>query len=268
MTPIIEAHDVSKRFILRHNRAAELKVRFLGLLQRRYREASEEFWALRGVSAVIGRGEAVGLIGRNGSGKSTFLKLIAAIHSPTTGRLLVARGACIGTMIELGIGFHPELTGQENVYLNAAIHGLSRSQIDAIYDAVVEYSELRRFMDVPLKNYSSGMHLRLGFAIAANLDPDILLLDEVFAVGDADFQKRCVKTLDGFQARGKTFVFVSHSPDAIRAICHRVCLLDQGRLLFDGPVEEGLRTYQDLLARSAASPSKTGAHSVGRGIPA
>jgi len=256
VTPVIEAHDVSKRFILRHNRAAELKVRFLSALQRRYRESQEEFWALRGVSMRIGRGEAVGLIGRNGSGKSTFLKLIAAIHRPTSGRLLVARGVRIGTMIELGIGFHPELTGQENLYLNAAIHGLSRSQIDDIYQAVVDYSELRHFMDVPLKNYSSGMQLRLGFAIAAQLDPDILLLDEIFAVGDADFQQRCVKTLENFRARGKTIVFVSHSPEAIRAICHRVCLLDRGRLAFDGSVEEGLRAYQDLLAPAAGAPAQ------------
>jgi ABC-2 type transport system ATP-binding protein len=250
MIPVIEAQGVSKRFILRHNRAAELKVRFLGILQRRYRESQEEFWALRDVSLRIGHGEAVGLIGRNGSGKSTFLKLVAAIHRPTSGRLLVARHAKIGTMIELGIGFHPELTGQENVYLNAAIHGLSRSHIDRIYDAVVEYSGLEHFMDVPIKNYSSGMHLRLGFAIAAKLDPDILLLDEIFAVGDADFQKRCVATIEDFQARGKTVIFVSHSLESVRSVCRRVCLLDRGRLLFDGPVEEGLAAYQHLLTEA------------------
>ena len=259
MTTVIEAHGVAKRFILRHNRASELKVRFLSALQRRYRESREEFWALRDVSMRIRRGEAVALIGRNGSGKSTFLKLIAAIYRPTSGRLLVARHTKIGTMIELGIGFHPELTGQENLYLNAAIHGLSRAQIDGMYDAVVEYSGLQHFMDVPLKNYSSGMQLRLGFAIAVALDPDILLLDEIFAVGDADFQKRCVQTIEDFQNRGKTILFVSHSPEAIRAICHRVCLLDQGRLLFDGPVDEGLQAYEHLLTASAdhVSPSRS-----------
>jgi len=236
--------------MLRHNRSAELKVRFLGLLQTRYRETSEEFWALKDISVRIGHGEAVGLIGRNGSGKSTLLKLIAAIYRPTTGRLLIAQGARIGTMIELGVGFHPELTGRENVYLNAAIHGLSRRAIEAVYDAIVEYSGLGHFMDVPLKNYSSGMHMRLGFAITANLDPDILLLDEIFAVGDEGFQQRCIGTLQEFRARGKTIIFVSHSPDAIRTICHRVCLLDQGRLLLDGPVEEGLKMYHDLLAGS------------------
>jgi ABC-2 type transport system ATP-binding protein len=250
MIPIIEAHGLSKRFVLRHNRSAEIKVRFLSVLQRRYRETEEEFWALRDVSLRIGRGEAVGLIGRNGSGKSTFLKLVAAIYRPTGGRLLVARRATIGTMIELGVGFHPELTGQENVYLNAAIHGLSRSHIDRIYDSIVEFSGLAHFMDLPIKNYSSGMHLRLGFSVAAKLDPDILLLDEVYAVGDAEFQKRCVSTIEDFQARGKTVIFVSHSMESVRAICHRVCLLDRGHLLFDGPVEEGLQAYQHLLTET------------------
>jgi ABC-type polysaccharide/polyol phosphate transport system ATPase subunit/SAM-dependent methyltransferase len=249
--PIIQAQKVSKRFLLRHNRAGELKVRFLSLFDRHKREVVEEFWALKDISLQIGRGEAVGLIGRNGSGKSTFLKLVAAIDRPTTGRLLVARKARIGTIIELGVGFHGELTGQENVFLNAAIHGLARPEIEAIYDAVVEYSGLRHFMDVPLKNYSSGMHLRLGFAIAANFNPDLLLLDEIFAVGDEDFQKRCMKTLERFQADGKTLIFVSHAPAAIRAICRRACLLDQGELLYDGQVEGGLSHYQRLIAAGA-----------------
>ncbi len=152
-------------------------------------------------------------------------------------------------MIELGVGFHPELTGRENVFLNAAIHGLTRAEIEAIYEPVVEYSGLEHFMDVPLKTYSSGMHMRLGFAIAARLEPDVLLLDEIFAVGDADFQTRCIRTLKQFLEDGKTIVFVSHAPDAIRAICRRVCVLDQGRLTFDGPVEEGLSFYQSALTR-------------------
>ena len=187
---MIEVQSVSKRFLLRHNASLELKVRFLGLLHPGKRQAVEEFWALKGVSLRIDRGEAIGLVGRNGSGKSTLLKLIAGIYRPTSGRLMVARGARICSMIELGVGFHPELTGRENVILNASIHGLTRSQIERIYDDVVEYSGLEHFIDVPIKNYSSGMHMRLGFAIAANLDPDVLLLDEIFAVGDADFQQR------------------------------------------------------------------------------
>ena len=246
--PIVEARHLSKRFILRHNPSGSLKVHFLGLFHRGHQEHLEEFWALRDVSLRIGRGESIGLVGRNGSGKSTLLKLIAAIHRPTSGHLLVERGARIGTMIELGVGFHPELTGTENVGLNAAIYGLSQPQIDALYPAIVKYSGLEHFMDVPLKNYSSGMHMRLGFAIAANLDPDLLLLDEVFAVGDADFQRQCIRTLQTFQSQGKTIVFVSHAAEAIRSICRRVCVLDRGRLLFDGDVDNGLAMYEQAMA--------------------
>lgn len=249
---MLDAREVSKRFLLRHNVSGSLKVRFLGLFHRSQQEAVEEFWALRDVSLQIGHGESVGLIGRNGSGKSTFLKLVAAIHRPTGGRLLVARDARIGSMIELGVGFHPELNGTENVYLNAAIHGLSRPDIDSLYGPIVRYSGLEHFMDVPLKNYSSGMHMRLGFAIAANLDPDILLLDEIFAVGDEAFQKQCMRTLKDFEARGKTILFVSHSPAAIQAICHRVCVLDHGELRYDGDVESGLDYYQRLVTTPAA----------------
>lgn len=249
---VIEAQSVSKQFLLRHNASVELKVRFLGLLHRNKRESVEEFWALRGVSLSIDRGESVGLVGRNGSGKSTFLKVIAAIHRPTSGRILVARGARISSMIELGVGFHPELTGRENVVLNAAIHGLTRAEIDRIYDAVVEYPGLEHFIDVPIKNYSSGMYMRLGFAISANLDPDILLLDEIFAVGDADFQERCTATVRRFMDEGKTIIFVSHAASAVRTLCRRVCVLDHGELGFDGDVEGGLAFYEALLARRAA----------------
>jgi ABC-type polysaccharide/polyol phosphate transport system ATPase subunit len=236
------------RFFLRHNRAGELKVRFLGVFHASKREMIEEFWALRDVSVSIGRGETVGVIGRNGSGKSTFLKLVAGLYRPTAGRLLLARAARIGTMIELGVGFHGELSGRENVFLNASIHGLSRGETEALYPAIVAYSGLEHFMDVPIKNYSSGMHMRIGFAIAANLDPDILLLDEIFAVGDADFQQQCVHTVKDFRARGKTILFVSHSAEAVRAICDRVLVLDHGRLLYDGAVDGGLACYADLAA--------------------
>ena len=251
--PIIEAQSLSKRFLLRHNASVELKVRFLGLLHPEKRQSIEEFWALKNVSLSIEAGEAIGLVGRNGSGKSTLLKLIAGIHRPTSGRLLVGRDARISSMIELGVGFHPELTGRENVVLSASIHGLSRAEIDRIYDAVVEYSGLAHFIDVPIKNYSSGMYMRLGFAIAANLSPDILLLDEIFAVGDADFQVRCVETIYRFLAEGKTIIFVSHSPDAIRTVCKRVCVLDAGELQFDGEVEAALAFYDRLLAPGAAA---------------
>ena len=153
-------------------------------------------------------------------------------------------------MIELGTGFHPELTGQENVFLNASIQGLSRDDAMAVYDSVVSYSGLRHFMDVPLKNYSSGMSMRLGFAIAATMDPDVLLLDEIFAVGDADFQRQCMGTLQSFQTRGKTIIFVSHSSAAVQAVCRRVAVLDHGRLLDDGGVDDGLTEYRRLTALS------------------
>ena len=254
MAPLIELRRVSKRYWLRKNRSGELKAAFLALLHESRREIRDELWALRGVSLKVGRGESLGIIGRNGSGKSTLLKLVAGIHRPTEGAVLVARGAQIGTLIELGIGFHPELSGRENVYLNAAIHGIRAAHIDAMYPAVVEYSGLRDFMDVQLKNYSSGMQMRLGFAVAANLDPDVLLLDEIFAVGDEEFQKQCRRTLEQFLDAGKTILFVSHSSPTVREVCRRVCLIEHGRLLYDGPVDGGLAAYQRLMETSPGGP--------------
>jgi ABC-2 type transport system ATP-binding protein len=261
--PVVVAEQVSKRFLLRHAHGVELKVRFLDRLHGRQRGSIEEFWALRDVSLSIERGEAVGLLGRNGSGKSTLLKLIAAIHQPTTGRVLVTRGARICSMIELGIGFHPELTGRENIFLNAAIHGLSRDEIESIYEGIVDYSELGAFMDVPIKTYSSGMHMRLGFSIAAHLDPSVLLLDEIFAVGDASFQQRCLKTLRGFVDEGRTIVLVSHAPEAIRTMCRRACVLDRGALAFDGEVEAGLSFYERMLTGRFDAPADATTHADG-----
>jgi ABC-2 type transport system ATP-binding protein len=254
-TAVIEAQSVAKQFLLRHNASVELKVRFLSFLHPERRQSIEEFWAVKGVSLTVNRGEAIGLVGHNGSGKSTLLKMIAGIYRPTAGRLLVARGARISSMIELGVGFHPELTGRENVFLSASIHGLTRVEIERIYDAVVEYSGLDHFIDVPIKNYSSGMHMRLGFAIAANLDPDILLLDEIFAVGDANFQQRCTDTMERFMTEGKTIILVSHALSSIQSICNRVCVMEQGELAFDGRVDEGLAHYQRLVAHQAEALS-------------
>lgn len=248
MSVMIDAQQVSKRFYLRHNRSNDLKVRFLAMFHERHREVVEEFWALRDVSLTIRRGEAVGVVGRNGSGKSTLLKLVAGLNLPTAGRMMVAAHSRIGTMIELGVGFHPELSGEENVYLNASIYGLNRTEISRLYPKVVAYSGLEHFMDTPLKSYSTGMKMRLGFAVAANLSPDILLLDEIFAVGDAEFQRQCFETMEDFRKQGKTILFVSHTATAIRKMCDRVCVLDQGRLQFDGGVEEGLAFYADLTA--------------------
>ena len=253
MTRVIESVGLSKRFLLRHNLSGSLKERFLGLLHPSQREQVEEFWALRDITLAVDSGEAVGIVGRNGSGKSTFLRLVAGIHRPTEGSLAVRRGARIGTMIEIGVGFNPQLTGSENVFLNAAVYGLSRAEIEPLYGPIVEYSGLASFMDVPLKNYSSGMVIRLAFAVAANLDPDMLLLDEIFAVGDESFQQQCIRTMQKFRADGKTILFVSHSSAAVRSICDRVCLLDHGRLLFDGAVARGLEEY----LRVASLPGAT-----------
>jgi len=251
---VVHAEGVSKRFYLRHNRAGSVKERFLGVFHRQKREVVEEFWALRDVTLEIEAGESVGIIGSNGSGKSTLLKLIAGIHRPTSGRVLLAQGSRVGTMIELGIGFHPELSGRENIFLGAAVHGLTREAIAGIYDQIVAYSGLEQFIDQPLKNYSSGMQMRLGFSVSVHLNPDILLLDEIFAVGDADFQQRCLRTMRELQDRGRTIVFVSHSAAAVQTICRRAYLLDHGTLRYGGPVDGAFEAYGRLRAAAAGTP--------------
>ena len=252
-TPALSVHGVSKQFLVRHNSATSIKDRVLALIDPRRRERVETFWALRDVSLTVAPGEAIGLVGRNGSGKSTLLKLVAGLMAPTSGAVYVRKGTRVGTMIELGVGFHPELTATENVYLSAAIHGVSEQDVDAMLPAIVEYSGLANFMDQPLRSFSSGMYMRLGFALAANLRPDLLLLDEVFAVGDADFQKRCMETMQDIRRRGCTVMFVSHATAAVRAVCSRVVVLDAGRIVFDGGVEEGLDVHGRLMAQGHAA---------------
>ena len=251
---VIVAQGLSKRFYLRSNPTSSLKERFLGLFHERHRTEWQEFWALRNVSLSIAAGESVGLIGRNGSGKSTFLKLIAGIHGPTEGRVLMRRGARVGSMIELGVGFHDELTGRENVYLNASIFGLRRAEIDRMCESIVDFADIGPFIDQPIKNYSSGMSVRLGFAVAAHLDPDVLLLDEIFAVGDVDFQEKCKATMQRFVKEGKTILFVSHSSDVIRQMCGRLCVLSHGQVVFDGEVEDGLAAYDAVVASEQHPP--------------
>ena len=247
--PAIEVVNVSKRFLIHHNRAMTLKERFIrrlspsGAVEAR----SEVFWALRDVSLHVMPGEAVGIIGPNGSGKSTLLRLIAGIYQPTSGQ--VKTNGQVMPLIELGLGFHPELTGEENVYLNASLFGLSRAHIRGIYPKVVEFAELERFIDTPIKNYSSGMSARLGFAIAVHLNPDILLLDEILAVGDAGFAHKCSEKIQEFKAKGKTIVFVSHSPASVKEICQRAFLLHHGQLIAQGDVNEVLARYDQLLAK-------------------
>ncbi|MCS7197417.1 MAG: ABC transporter ATP-binding protein [Candidatus Bipolaricaulota bacterium] len=247
MLPAIEVRHVWKQFLIRHNRADSLKERFIGLFNQRYRERCEPFWALRDISFTVEHGEALGLIGPNGSGKSTLLRLIARTLYPTKGEIIV-RGR-VAPMIELGVGFHHELTGQENIYLNASLYGLTRREIDRVYHDIVEFSELGEFIDVPVKNYSTGMYARLGFSIAVHLDPDILLVDEVLAVGDERFQNKCLEKMLELRKQGKTIVFISHIAEIVQRLCDRACLLMQGRMVELGEVSKIIELY-----RSAAAP--------------
>ena len=246
MSTAIEIINVSKAFVIRHNRNNSLKSQVIGIFHKRFREERETLWALKGVTFDIRVGEALGLIGRNGSGKSTLLKIIAGIYSPSSGKVRLSNPR-VGTMIELGVGFHPELTGQENIFLGASIYGLSRKEVDKIYPKVVAFSELESFMDTSLKNYSSGMQARLGFALAVNLDPDILLVDEILAVGDEAFQRKCKARMEQFRNAGKTIVFVSHSLDDVKKICDRACVLDFGSVIFLGKTDEAVDRYHRLL---------------------
>ena len=196
-------------------------------------ERAEEFWALRDVSFAVGAGETVGIIGRNGAGKSTLLKILARITAPTAGQA-VTRGR-VGSLLEVGTGFHLELTGHENILLAGAIMGMRRAEVLSRYDEIVEFSGVSRFLDMPVKRYSSGMYMRLAFSVAAHLDPDILLVDEVLAVGDADFQKKCLGRMSDMTSAGRTVLFVSHSMASVFRLCPRVILIDRGGVVADGP---------------------------------
>lgn len=249
---VIRAEQVSKRFFIHRNYSPSIKEQVIGLFHDRHRMVTSEFWALRDVSLEVRRGESVGLVGRNGSGKSTLLRLMAGIHRPTAGRMLVRGGTRIGTLIELGVGFHAELSGRDNVYLNASVYGLTRAEVDRLYDSIVDYAGLATFIQEPIKNYSSGMVVRLAFAVAAHLDADVLLLDEILAVGDIAFQAKCRTTIRQFMDEGRTILFVSHAASAVAEVCSRVCVLDAGRLVFDGPAAEGLDVYEAVGSQSPA----------------
>ena len=211
----------------------------------RGRLAAREVQALRDVSLTIEPGEAVGLVGRNGSGKSTLLRIVSGIITPTSGR--VEAGGRIASLLELGAGFHPDFTGRENVYLNGSIHGLSRARVREVMDEIVSFAELEQFIDLPVRTYSSGMFMRLGFSVAAHIRADVLLLDEVFAVGDEQFQRKCFGKIAEFKNRGGTIVFVSHDARAVERLCDRAVLLRQGELAFDGSTSEAIAAYRRLL---------------------
>ncbi|MEX2314672.1 MAG: polysaccharide ABC transporter ATP-binding protein, partial [Thermomicrobiales bacterium] len=247
----IEFRDVSRRFVLHHERRASFQDWFIALI--RPRGTAEEFWALRDVSFGIRRGETLGIVGRNGAGKSTLLKLVTRILEPSSGKVIV--NGRTYAMLELGAGFHPDLSGRDNIFLNGSLYGFNRKEMSRRYDEIVRFAELERFVDTPVKHYSSGMYARLGFGIAVHMDPEILVIDEVLAVGDANFQQKCFRQLEALKARGTTIIFVSHDADSVRAFCDRAALIASGHLLDIGPANDVVDHYERLLheAEPAAS---------------
>lgn len=241
----IEVERLGKRYVLgEHHRFSTLRDTVVGWWRHRgapLEEAENVLWALRDVSFRVAPGEAVGIIGRNGSGKSTLLKILSRVIDPTEGRAVI-RGR-VAALLDVGVGFHPELTGRENVYLNGAILGLSRAEIDRRFDEIAAFAEVDRFLETPVKRYSSGMRVRLGFAVAAHLDPEILLIDEVLSVGDYGFQQKSLRKMKEVIAGGRTVLFVSHSPDAVKDLCTRTIWLKDGRVEAEGPTAEVVDRY-------------------------
>jgi ABC-type polysaccharide/polyol phosphate transport system ATPase subunit len=242
-TPVIEVDALSKRYRIGEPGAAltTLGEMLVSRLRGAERRDDQSIWALRDVSLQVGDGDILGVIGRNGAGKSTLLKILARITEPTRG-VSRTRGR-VGALLEVGTGFHPDLTGRENIFLNGAILGMTRREIRSRLDDIVAFAGVERFLDTPLKRYSSGMYLRLAFAVAAHVEPDILIVDEVLAVGDADFQKRCLGKMEDLQEGGRTIVFVSHNLGAISRLCHRAIWLEQGMIAGEGPSEEVVERY-------------------------
>jgi ABC-type polysaccharide/polyol phosphate transport system ATPase subunit len=248
----ISVDDVSRRFRVYPKEARTLKE----LVVARGRTRGRDVWALSGVSFEAEPGEAIGLVGRNGSGKTTLLKLVGGIIKPTQGRVEV--GGRVASLLELGAGFHPEFTGRENVFLNGAIHGLKRTYIREQMDEIVAFAGLERFIDLPVRTYSAGMYMRLGFAVASHLSADVLLLDEIFAVGDEEFQRKCFGKIAQFKQAGGTIVFVSHDAAAVERLCERTLLLRRGLVEFDGATREAILRYRALLAEER-DPAERGA---------
>jgi len=255
--PAVVVDDISKRFRLYTDRPSNLKQALTRFRKIQY----EEFWALRNVSLEVTPGEAFGLIGHNGSGKSTLLRLMARIHQPTTGK--VRTNGRVSALLELGAGFHPELSGRENIYLNGAILGLSKRQLDSVFDEVVEFAGLQSFIDSPVKVYSSGMYVRLGFSVAVHVRPDILMIDEIIAVGDEEFQRRCFDHLFKLRREGVTIVLVSHLLSIMQNMCDRVAWLDHGRLQGIGTGADMVRGYLETVNDAEEQRLEQEAHGVG-----
>jgi len=249
----LSIENLSKAFRIQHERGGrsryktlredmiELPKRLWSRLFRHDQSTTEIFWALKDVSFEVKQGEVVGIIGRNGAGKSTLLKILSRITEPTSGRAKIY--GRVGSLLEVGTGFHPELTGRENIFLNGAILGMRRAEIRNKFDEIVAFAEIEKFLDTPVKRYSSGMYVRLAFAVAAHLDPEILLVDEVLAVGDADFQKKCLGKMHDVSRAGRTVFFVSHNMAAIKALCLRAILLENGQLVADGEQSATIKRY-------------------------
>jgi lipopolysaccharide transport system ATP-binding protein len=237
--PAVRVQHLAKSYVLQRQRRYLLHAALRKLALRS--KQREVFWALEDVSFEIGRGDTVAFLGTNGAGKSTLLSIIAGTMSPSRGTVEVQ--GRIGALLELGAGFHPDLTGRENIELNAALLGMDGDQIERLLPSIIAFAELDEFIDVPLRSYSSGMQMRLGFSVAIHIDPEILVMDEVFAVGDQRFQRKCIERTQAMIKEGKTVLFVSHSPEAIRRLCRRVIWLRKGRVEMDGPTEAVLAAY-------------------------
>jgi ABC-2 type transport system ATP-binding protein len=236
---VIELHGVGKRYTKYEDRPT-----LVNALRRR-RTTRSHLWAVRGVDLHVERGESIGVLGRNGAGKSTMLQMLAGVTAPTEG-VLTVRGR-VAPLISVGVGFHPELTGRENVFVNGTVLGMSKAMLERRFDDIVQFAELEKFIDTPVKFYSSGMFVRLGFSVAVEADPDILLIDEVLAVGDFNFQLRCFERMEQIRSNGTTLVVVSHNLNAVRGFCDRTVLLHQGEKVFDGPTFEGIGRYYQTL---------------------
>jgi ABC-type polysaccharide/polyol phosphate transport system ATPase subunit len=232
----ISFYNVSKKFKRGHKLL--LKEAFLDIFRA---QKQDDFWAVKDVSFEIEKGESVGIIGINGSGKSTILKLIAGVLVPTKGNIKI--NGKISPLIELGAGFHPELTGRENIYLNGTILGLTKKEVEDKFDEIVKFSGIEDFIDTPVKHYSSGMYMRLGFSIAINVEPDILLIDEILAVGDISFQKKCLDKMKEYHEKGVTIIFISHSMDLVKSFCEKTILIKEGKVIANGKTDKIVERY-------------------------
>jgi ABC-2 type transport system ATP-binding protein len=257
MPAAIEIRHVSKHFRLYHEHYSSLKERMIHF----GRIPFEDFVALDDIDVSIEEGSTVGILGHNGSGKSTLLKCIAGILQPTTGE--IRTHGRLAALLELGAGFNPELTGRENIYLNASILGLSKKETVKIFDEIVAFAELEKFIDMQVRHYSSGMYIRLGFAVAVNVDPEILLVDEVLSVGDEAFQRKCLDRVSRFQKEGRTILVVTHAPDLVRQTCTRAIVLDHGGMVADGPPGEAVRMFREAMMHGEGIAAETQAEADG-----